>query len=846
MSKKNLTRNYIYNTIYRIFFIIVPLITTPYIARVLSPSDVGINSYVNSVINIFTTIGLLGLSNYSVREIAYVRHDKEKTNRCFFELFFFRLLLLAITTIIYFVFTFIDKEYSIYYIIYIFTIIGTFIDTSWFFQGEEEFKLITIRSFIIKTISTASIFIFVRNENDLTTLMLIYSLTTIISAIVLFVPLKKRLSLKIDIKSLNIKRHLLPSIKLFLPQVASLLYCQIDKVMIGNMTGNIAETGYYNQAEKIITIPLAIITSLSTVLLPRISQEFIKNHIDNVKTYINNALQFSLMLALPLTFGIASTASGLIPWFLGDEYAPVISILISLSITVIFIALSNVSGNQYLTATNNTKILTISYCSGAAIDLILNLLLIPLMGANGAAIATIVTEFVVMTIQFTNIDFINIKRLFLGSIKYLFGSFLIFVVCSIFSAIITPSPILTIIQIILSVAVYFGFLVASRDKAFLEYSAKFLHIKKRNNKPTLLIVAPKISVGGMERALLTILKTTEITNKYNIKLLIVYSTDEKLLQEIPHNIKINLLTTKWSMCGKFKATILLALYYMKSILQFNSFDASICYSHHHKILAKIARASSQNNICFIHTDLTQSRSEKDLRTLCRKLRFDKFTKTICVSEKAKESFNRIYPEYSGKLYMVYNLIDYKRIQKLSKEFSINSEKKCPTFLNVARHADDNHKKISRIISAASKLVKEGYDFKVILIGDGKEHKSYCDLISRENLSNYFEILGQMTNPFPYFIYADVLIVSSKFEGYGIIIDEAKTLSLPIITTNVADAPIVVGTKYGAVYDNSSEGVYKGMKDFLDGNISPISKFNPEQFNSHTIKLLNSIILEDNK
>lgn len=842
MSKKSLTKNYLYNTLYRIFFIIVPLVTTPYIARVLSPNEVGINSYVSSVINIFTTIGLLGLSNYSVREIAYVRHDKEKTNRTFFELFFIRLLLFILTVIVYLTFAFLNQDYKTYYIIYIFTIIGTFIDTSWFFQGEEEFKLITIRSFIIKTISTASIFVLVRNEDDLPVLMTIYSLTTIISAAVLFVPLRKYLS-RPNLRSLNIKKHVVPSIKLFLPQVATLLYCQMDKIMIGNITGNITETGFYNQAEKIINIPLAIITSLSTVLLPRISQEFMKKHYDNVKYHIENALQFSLMLALPLTFGIASTAGGLIPWFLGEEYLPVINILISLSITVIFIALSNVSGNQYLTATNNTKVLTVSYCFGAVIDLVLNLMLIPQFGANGAAIATIVTEMIVMVTQFASIKFIDLRLLFVNSVKYLVGSLLILSICSLCVLAIEPSPMLTAVQGVLGFSVYFIFLIVSRDKLFLKYASRLLHIK-RKSKPSLLIVAPKISVGGMERALLTILKTAEITNNYDVKLIIVYSTDEKLLREIPRSIKIRLLVKNWNMIGKLKAGVLLALYYLKYIIQFDSIDASICYSHHHGMLARIVRASSRNSIVFIHTDLTLSRSKEMLSSLCRKMRFERFAKVICVSEKAKKSFNQIYPRYDGGLYVVYNLIDYKRIRSLSKEYSINMKKTCPVFLSVARHEDDNHKKISRIISATKRLSEDGYVFKVILIGDGREHKGYCESIALQGLTDYFDIVGRVVNPFPYFLYADALVISSGFEGYGIIIDEAKTLKLPIVTTNVADTSIVVGTDYGIVCKNSTDGVYDGMKYFLDGNLKNVKTFDPKRFNLQIIKKLNSIILED--
>ena len=246
----------------------------------------------------------------------------------------------------------------------------------------------------------------------------------------------------------------------------------MDKIMIGNITSDVAETGFYNQAEKIIDIPLALVTSLSIVMLPRISEEFIKNHTENIKNYIYSAMRFSMMLTIPLTAGIASIASGFIPWFLGPDYYPVISMLILLSMAMPFIAISNVSGNQYLTATNNTKILTISYCSGAFIDIALNAVLIPFLGANGAIIATIITEMSVMIIQLANTKIIKMQKVVADSLKYVIGSFLVVVSCLLCSNILKPSILLTTIQILLSTFIYSTYLFILKDKMFMKYITK--------------------------------------------------------------------------------------------------------------------------------------------------------------------------------------------------------------------------------------------------------------------------------------------------------------------------------------------------------------------------------------
>ncbi len=473
MKRKSLTKNYIYNSLYQVFAILIPLLTTPYIARILKPENVGINSYVNSVVTLFTTIGLMGLSNYSVREVAYVRGDQQKLNKVFSELLILRLIYFVFTIFVYLIYAHFSS-YSLYYYIYIFTIIGAFFDVAWLFQGLEELGITILRSFIIKLVGMICIFVFVRKESDLEILMLIYSLTTIFSAITLYIPTKKIIT-KLELKNLEIIKHVIPNLKLFLPQVATLIYCQFDKIMINDLSMDIKQVGFYNQAEKIVKVPLAVVTSLSAVMLPRISEEYIKNNSDNVKKYIISAFKVSLALSIPLSIGLAAISYGLIPWFLGNEYIDTAYILIALGITTIFISISNVSGAQYLTAINNTKVLTVSYFCGAGINVILNFIFIPKYKALGATIGTIAAELLVALIQIVYMKkIIKLRELIKISKNYIIASILMCLVCSSMYFILKPSIILTSIQICIGGAVYFFMLYIFKDETFEKYGKKIL------------------------------------------------------------------------------------------------------------------------------------------------------------------------------------------------------------------------------------------------------------------------------------------------------------------------------------------------------------------------------------
>lgn len=466
MSKRKILINYLYSSCYQIFLILIPLITAPYMARVLLPTGMGINSYVSTVIQMFTLFGLIGLNGYSTREIAYVRDNKKELSKVFYELFFLRVILCVLTTISYVVYAHFS-EYELYFYVQILVIISTFEDLAWFYVGLEEFKVNVTRNFVIKILNVLTIFIFVKSQDDLYLFMGLTAFWSFFGNFFLYPGLRKRIE-HVDYKILEIKKHLLPTIKLFLPQVASMIYLQVDKVMIKSITEQVEGVGFYEQAERIVKMPIALITAFSSVMMPRISNVFKKKKLDEVKRYLLNSFQFSLFLSIPMMFGIASIASTMIPWFLGKGYENVIPIMISLCPIVLFISLSGVTGNQYLTAVNNTRVLTISYVVAAILNLIVNYICILNFGFIGAAFGTIVAEGAVFIIQIYYMkEVITIQNLMKASYKYWLAGIFMFGCCYSFTFFLNPTIITTVIQIFCGCLVYFGMLFLLKDDFFL-------------------------------------------------------------------------------------------------------------------------------------------------------------------------------------------------------------------------------------------------------------------------------------------------------------------------------------------------------------------------------------------
>ena len=461
MSK--LVKNYIYNLSYQIFVIIVPLITMPYLARVLRADNIGIYSYVTSCASIINTVGLLGLYNYGNRQIAYTRDNKKTLNNTFNELMSIRIILCIIATVLYIVWALLS-EYTIYFIIYYPWLLTGFVDISWFFAGIEDMGPMVLKNFLIKVLNIISIFIFVKKEEDLGIYFALVAIITLLANLSMYLQLRnKHLQFRFTLhKSRN---HIISAILLFLPQLASLFYLQVDKVMLKYFSDTTSQVAFYDQAEKIVNIPFSVVSALSIVMMPRIANEFKKGNMDSINEYIFKSARFAMMISIPIFFGLDAIADKFIPWYLGDEYLPVIQVIWIISPIIITNTLVNISGTQYLTAINQTKILTISNVIAAMINFIVNLLLIPSWGFYGAAIATVFSSIFCVAIQFFWMNkTIKIRLLMLKMWKYWISAFFMFIIIRLLIAPKTASPINTFMTIFIGASIYFITLLILKDE----------------------------------------------------------------------------------------------------------------------------------------------------------------------------------------------------------------------------------------------------------------------------------------------------------------------------------------------------------------------------------------------
>lgn len=397
MSKSSIKKNLMYQMIYELLVLILPFVTSPYIARVVGAEGLGIYSYSYTIANYFVIFSMLGLKNYGNRIIAQTREDRQKLNTVFSEVLSFHIFISAFCCImyaVYILFIAADKQYAA--IQSLFVLSGLF-DISWFYFGIEKFKLTVTRNTIIKIINVICIFVFVKDSDDLWKYCIIMALGMLISQLTLWIPLKKYVRIvKPNFKQIFV--HLKPMLILFIPVIAISLYKYMDKIMIGGISSK-TQLGLYENAEKVTIIPLTIIGSFGTVMLPKMSNLAAKSDIDSSLRYMKISMKYVMCLAFALAFGLAAVGQVFAPLFWGKEFEASGILIMGLSITIPFASFANIIRTQYLIPQSKDKDYLVSVIAGAVVNLIINYLFIPDFGAIGATIGTIAAEALVCIIQ---------------------------------------------------------------------------------------------------------------------------------------------------------------------------------------------------------------------------------------------------------------------------------------------------------------------------------------------------------------------------------------------------------------------------------------------------------------
>ena len=396
----SIKRNYIYNVLLNLSRVIFPLITAPYIAHVLEPDGVGLFNFSNTYAGWFAMFALLGIPTYGIRETAKRHNDKEALSRLFSELFTISLTATLIVTAVYVPTLFfagrLHDNFRIFLLSGILLYMAPF-RTDWFFQGMEQFGYITLRTLIIRTISIICIFLFVRTKADLAIYVLLNAAGNVVGDLWNFSRLL-RAGIKPKLTLSGLKKHLGPLFTLFASAIAISVYTVLDTIMLGFIT-DYSEVGFYSNAMHISKSLLTVVTSLSAVAIPRISQYYAERDYEKINRLANKSFSVVSSLAVPVAFGILCIAPTFVPLFFGQAFAGTILPLQILGFLVMAIGLNNLLGMQILIPLDMDRDFLHSILAGTVSNFLLNLLLIPRFGATGASAASVTAEILIVAVM---------------------------------------------------------------------------------------------------------------------------------------------------------------------------------------------------------------------------------------------------------------------------------------------------------------------------------------------------------------------------------------------------------------------------------------------------------------
>lgn len=474
----SIKKNLAYNMFYQILTIILPFITAPYVSRVLGAEGVGVYSYTYSVANYFMLFVMLGISNHGNRSIAATRKSKKDLGKCFINNYIIQLSSGILVTLIYILYVCLfsgsNRKYAW---IQILVVLSGTLDINWFFWGIEKFKLTVIRNTICKVLSVICIFLFVRQRQDLNVYVWIMSLTIFISQILLWKFIVNEIEFCLPDWNI-VKENIKPILILFLPILAYSLYRIMDKIMIG-VFSTMTEVGYYENAEKILNIPIGIVTALGNVMLPRISNLLSEGKKDEQQKYIRFSFVFVSIVEGALCFGISSVSDIFSVLYYGEEFRITGQILQVMIFTALFSGWANVIRTQYLIPMREDRVYVISMLVAAVVNFILNLIFIPVYGAKGALIGTVSAELIVLIIQAVAVrKFFEWKAIIRENVPFVMIGLLMLIIVRLENRVLACSDTLKLsIQIITGAIVYINAIIIfsyTKKNVLYQYAKKML------------------------------------------------------------------------------------------------------------------------------------------------------------------------------------------------------------------------------------------------------------------------------------------------------------------------------------------------------------------------------------
>ena len=480
----SLKKNLAYNVAYQILVIILPLITAPYVSRVLGADGLGTYSYIFSIVTYFGLFGMLGIANHGNRSVALVRDNRQKVSEAFSNTYIIQLCTTVIALLLYFLFIYcwFSGDKTIAYIESI-IVLSYVLDITLFFFGLEQFAVTVTRNAIIKIATVVAIFIFVRSREDLWIYALIMSCGMLFSQIYLWLRIRKYADFCKPSWS-QVKSNIKPVLMLFIPAIAYSIYKLLDKVMLGAMS-SMSQVGLFDNAEKIINIPSSLITAFGTVMMPRITV-LLGTGDEHRISYLNKiSVRYFTLLVVGAAFGLAGICNVLAPVYFGSEFVGSAPIIAGLGFSLIFVTWANVIRTQYLIPNKLDKPYVISSVIGALANLAVNIILIPKFAGIGAMIGTIIAEFTVFFVQLILVRRSFPMSQYLQPVLFLFPiGMIMFAVVYWIGAYMGNTIITLIIQILVGGFLYLSgsmvYLKVIHDEFFEKLTSRIFHHGRHN------------------------------------------------------------------------------------------------------------------------------------------------------------------------------------------------------------------------------------------------------------------------------------------------------------------------------------------------------------------------------
>lgn len=479
--QKSLKRNAALNMTRTFMSLVFPLATFPYTSRVLGPVYIGRISFAQSVVSYFSLIAALGISSYAVRETARLRNDRTALSLFAKEIFSINMISTAVSYCFFFISLVLVPQFAGYkklLCIISGTVLFTTLGMEWLYTGLEEFAYITVRSVAFQLISLVLLFAFVRTQDDYLRYAAIGVVSSAGSNVLNFIHARHFVDLKARTKSL--RRHLKPVLTMFAMSAAVSIYTVLDTTMLGFLRGDKA-VGLYTAATKINRVVVMMITAATVVLLPRLSFCAGRDRAE-FRRLSNRAVQFVVLFSIPCAAGLFILAEPAVRVFSGTEFLPAVPAMKIMNAVVVLISVSGLIGTQILMALKKERATLISVVMGAAVNFILNIVLIPRYDVRGAAVATVCAETVVTAIQV-----VCVRKLFeWKSICIHFAkvaaSALVLSLCVLSVCRIFEHPMLKIVLgILLGIFCYALCMFLLKDELFVSLSMQVTHRFLRNN-----------------------------------------------------------------------------------------------------------------------------------------------------------------------------------------------------------------------------------------------------------------------------------------------------------------------------------------------------------------------------